>query len=473
MSTNPAPVSIEPNPVSRDKVPGSVSIEDVGNDVGKISVFRRIVIGFCYIASYLFSMMFFTMLMICSFVTTDKRNIKSKSSDENKPNEFLGPVFPPLTKDESVLKFDLEYYVQLQGYKLEEHDITTQDGFMLKLHRITVPGEDEAVSKRRYPVLMLHGLLQCSAAYLTSGDHSLAFFLVKTGHDVWLGNNRCGFIPKHKSFGPLDLRMWSWRIQEMGVFDLPCMVDYVRSNRQVEKIAYVAHSQGTTQSFFALASESMPDLGDKLSCFCALAPAVYTGPLIDRWFLRFIKHFSLSTYRLFFGYHSFLPIMTLVGRLLPCRFHSTMGYIMFHYLFGWDDRYWDTRYRGRQLLFSPIYISAELMYWWLGKDGFSTRGCVFHHELPDRPWFDSHFPPLQLVVPGRDNLVDPYKLVNRIRQVEEPFMQKVLVTEIPEYTHLDVLWASNVIEKVGFPMLDFIKSTRIEGNWLDDLNYNS
>lgn len=462
-------------PLRQPRAPSSVSIEDTGHDSGDVSVLERVYIGICYLFSGLFSVFYLSFLMLCALITSISQpstNAARHLEDEwnqppaSGPNTFRGPSLPPLTKEQAVLTKDLRYYIKLNGYDLEQYTVTTQDGFNIELNRIVVPREDKETAERRYPVLMLHGLMQSSASFCTSGEHSLAFFLVKNGYDVWLGNNRCGFKPSHAHLKSRNLGMWSWRIQELGTLDLQCLVDHVRATRNVEKIAFVAHSQGTSQTFLALATDCLPELGPKLSCFVALSPAVYIGPLVGRWFLRFVKHFSLSTYRVFFGYHCFLPMMMTMSKLMSNRVYGYMGYAMFRFLFGWNDKLWDPRYRSRQLLFSPVYVSAELMYWWLGKGGFASRGCLFHHDSKDHPWFDSRFPPLQLVVPGADNMVDPYKLVTRIKEVEAPYMQRVEVTEIAEYSHLDVLWAANAIEKVGFPMLEFITSTRTEGNWL-------
>lgn len=454
--------------ITHAKEISAVSSEDEGFYDDNGTVWDLIGVAFCSLISYIFCFIYLTVLMVCALAkcikpqkaignTKHKKNIKEVGSEKD------------YDEKDNILKFDLRYYVQLQGYDLEEYQATTEDGFHLQMHRIIVPKEPSHKARQRYPVLLLHGLLQSSAAFCTSGDHSLAFHLVETGHDVWLGNNRCGFEPSHSAHSWTNLRMWSWRLREMGTFDLPSMVNLILHTRQhvegaaFEKLALVAHSQGTAQTFLALAKDCAPELGDKLSCFCALSPAVYTGPLVNRWFLRFIRYLPLSIYRLLFGYHGYMSIMMTMHSLLPPRLYSWFGYIMFSYMFSWDDKLWNPKYRDRQLLFSPVHISAELMYWWLGEDGFAARGCLFRHEFIGHPWFNEQFPPLLLVVPGQDNLVDPYRLIRRIKQTEARVMRKVKITEIPEYSHLDVLWASDVVEKIGAPLVSFISEAR-EGN---------
>lgn len=482
-------------------LPKSTSLSDAGLHRGRTNPLTYLYIALCYVTSTLFGLFYLSSIMVCALVTsinkpksnatTPQENLtqpaspgrwpprlrhsfdtEEHSNTDYRSTSFIGPEFPALDAKQRILRFDLRYYVQLQGYDLEEHIVTTKDGFQLVLQHIIVPGESPAAAKRRFPVLMLHGLLQSAAAYCTSGENSLAFYLVAAGYDVWLGNNRCGFKPAHKEFSSIRLGMWVWRIQEMGHYDIQALLDYVAQTALAgsQKVAFVAHSQGTAQTFLALAAESpvLSALSDRMACFVALSPAVYTGPLIRSWFLGFIRHLGLSTYRLMFGHHAYMAIMMHMHAIFPSKLYSRLGYLMFRYMFGWTDVLWDPRYRDRELLFSPVYVSAELMYWWLGRGGFADRGCLFHHDRADTPWFDGAFPPLQMFVPGNDNLVDPHRLVHRLHNVESAVMSRpVDVVELPEYAHLDVLWAKDALHRVGAPMSRFIKSILPPGtDWL-------
>ncbi|KAL8965356.1 MAG: hypothetical protein Q9183_003893, partial [Haloplaca sp. 2 TL-2023] len=223
--------------------------------------------------------------------------------------------FEPTEGGEDPLICDVSYYARRVGLDIEEYKVQTEDGFILALWHIYNPkdytprssthrSQDDPIvfpkeypdrgnnnptsavppssDKRKYPVLLMHGLLQSSGAYCTNDDSSLAFYLAKSGYDVWLGNNRCGFHPQHQMLRYPDPRMWNWNIRQMGVMDLPALISRVLSETQFPKLGLVCHSQGTTQTFVALAKEQRPDLGEKISVFCALAPAVYAGPLIGK-----------------------------------------------------------------------------------------------------------------------------------------------------------------------------------------------
>ena len=57
----------------------------------------------------------------------------------------------------------------------------------------------------------------------------------------------------------------------MGTGDLPAVIDYILERTNQPKLAYIGHSQGTTQMFYAL-SNNKAFFRDKVSIFVALAP---------------------------------------------------------------------------------------------------------------------------------------------------------------------------------------------------------
>jgi hypothetical protein len=85
-----------------------------------------------------------------------------------------------LFKSDQVLKL-----IENSGYKGEAHQIETDDGYILKLHRI-VP----KVPNGKRPVILCHGILATSADFLIMGrEYSIAYLLSDNGYDVWLGND--------------------------------------------------------------------------------------------------------------------------------------------------------------------------------------------------------------------------------------------------------------------------------------------
>jgi pimeloyl-ACP methyl ester carboxylesterase len=440
---------------------------------------------------------------------------------------------------------DIGYYARRVGLDAEVFDVQTEDGFVIDLWHIYDPREYTPVSpehrqmgapslfsrtkscdssfaeaqasyppnQKKYPVLMMHGLLQSAGAYCCNDDDSLAFWLAKSGYDIWLGNNRCGFHPRHTSLEYGDPRMWAWNIRQMGVMDLPALISRVLSETGFEKLGLIAHSQGTTQTLVALAKEQRPDVGEKISVFCALAPAVYAGPLIGKIYFKIMRVISPTLFRFIFGIHSFIPLMMEAHATLPGNIYGFLGYLVFSFLLNWSDTRWDRGLRNRMFKFAPVYVSAESMRWWLGRECFAKQKCIlatreegqledkedeeddevirkyyvdrephvterrklqrnlssFHcqqltHQHHDRlrgkySWYNSQFPPLALWVCGADDLVDGRRLLRRFDRGREPEVQIVHKKIIEGYEHLDVLWAMDMIEKVGKEVREVIWRT--------------
>lgn len=179
--------------------------------------------------------------------------------------------------------------ISAHGYPVESHAVTTEDGYILRMHRIpSSPKRSDPFEKAKQPVLLMHGLLDSSATFVLLGpNQGLAYMLADAGYDVWMGNVRGNrYSRKHLSMNPDGRRserkaFWSFSWHEMGIFDLPAMIDYVLANNvDFEKIHYIGHSQGTT-SFFVMASQR-PEYNDKILLMNALAPVAFMEHLSSR-----------------------------------------------------------------------------------------------------------------------------------------------------------------------------------------------
>lgn len=441
------------------------------------------------------------------------RQQKKHVDEEQGPDEC-----PPLEGGKDPIVCDVAYYARRVGLDIETFRVQTEDGFIITLWHVYNPQEYTALSpeqrrergptvfgdskpgsssrsNRRYPVLLIHGLLQSAGTYCTNDDDSLAFYLCKSGYDVWLGNNRCGMHPEHTSLSPSDPRMWSWDIRHLGTLDLAALSSRVLYETGFDKLGLVCHSQGTTETFVALAKEHRPELGERLSVFCALAPAAYAGPLVSKPYFRFMRILPPGMFRLFFGIHSFIPIMMTVRRLLHPKIYGTFAYWVFSFLFGWSDTRWERDLRHRMFQFAPVYVSAECMRWWLGSESFAKHKCILStidesireaqedgrlqgepgHEHGDDPrdaclgargdtaWFGPQTPPFALWVAGSDALVDGRQLLCRFSSEREPHVRVVHSNVIDEYEHLDVLWAIDAIDQVGKEVRQVLWNTMSEG----------
>ncbi|XP_034836248.1 lipase 1-like [Maniola hyperantus] len=181
------------------------------------------------------------------------------------------------------------------GYPIEKHRVTTEDGYILQMHRIPA-GRRTArkagfSAKGKKAVLIVHGLLGSSGDFVIMGpERSLAYLLADEGYDVWLGNQRGNVYTAHVNYTKSNPRFWNYSFHEHGKYDVPAMVDKILNVTGVPKVMYVGYSMGTT-SFFVMMSER-PEYNDKVISFVALAPAVYLSNI------KFLATATLKTLEL-------------------------------------------------------------------------------------------------------------------------------------------------------------------------------
>ncbi|CAK1579881.1 unnamed protein product [Parnassius mnemosyne] len=153
------------------------------------------------------------------------------------------------------------------GYPVEELDVVTEDGFILKIFHI-------AGDKRR-PVLLLHGFIDCADTFIIRGNKSLAITLANNGYDVWALNARgTRYSRNHIHLNPdIDLKFWDFSFHEMGYYDLPAAIDFVLERTTERQLSAIGHSQGNTL-FYVLGS-TRPEYNDKIKVMIALAPVCF------------------------------------------------------------------------------------------------------------------------------------------------------------------------------------------------------
>ena len=148
--------------------------------------------------------------------------------------------------------------------------VTTEDCYILEMHRIPFGKHSPIVAGQIRPaVLLMHGLL-CSSAdwvipypekglgkdclHITKGVQmnnrqlmNIGYILADAGYDVWIGNfrgntysrNHCNMDPDKNDFWHFSLVLWClrnagllhmpyvFRWDQMGKWDLPAMIDTV------------------------------------------------------------------------------------------------------------------------------------------------------------------------------------------------------------------------------------------------------
>jgi len=216
-----------------------------------------------------------------------------------------------------------------KGYLVEDHEVITEDGYILKLHRLILPKEKEEKNSNSNPnsntnldnksqsILLMHGIFDSSEGWiLNDKENSVAFKLTNSGYDVWLGNSRGNkYSRNHKFLKEVEIKdknknknkisnsqeninysffinveeskitrklkdeFWNFSFEEMGKYDIPAFIEYIQKIKKSEKkLIYIGHSQGTVQLFSAL-TENLDYFKSKIKLFLALAPVGKTTNL--------------------------------------------------------------------------------------------------------------------------------------------------------------------------------------------------
>ncbi|XP_054260842.1 lipase 1-like [Macrosteles quadrilineatus] len=164
--------------------------------------------------------------------------------------------------------------IEAHKYKGESHTVTTDDGYVLTLFRVTPAKQPATV------VLLQHGLLASSDCWV-SDNRSLAFTLSDAGYDVWINNARGNcYSRNHTKLNPdKDKSFWNFSWHEMGTKDVPAVIDYILKTTGQSKLHLIGHSMGTTMSF--VMTSLKPEYNNKLMSLQALSPAVFLSKVTE------------------------------------------------------------------------------------------------------------------------------------------------------------------------------------------------
>lgn len=158
-----------------------------------------------------------------------------------------------------------ERYIDRHAITSECYDVTTEDGYQLKVFRL-VPKV-----KRRGVVLLQHGLRQSSASWLLL-NQNLPLQLLDQGLEVWLGNSRASTEgSSHTNLDRSSADFWNFSFHEIGIYDMAAIVDFVLVIAGCEQIQIIAFSEGAAATLILLTKR--PAYNEKVSRLNLLAPA--------------------------------------------------------------------------------------------------------------------------------------------------------------------------------------------------------
>ncbi|XP_062551583.1 lipase 3-like isoform X2 [Armigeres subalbatus] len=140
-------------------------------------------------------------------------------------------------------------------------------------------------SPRKTPILLMHQVYGCSIDYTMLGPgNALALQAHYQGYDVWMGNVRGNMFSRdHMNLSPNKSAYWKYTYHEIGLYDVPAMVDYILHLTGRKRLHYVGHSQGAV--VFLVMTSLLPQYNQKITSAHLSAPAAFvsksTAPMVS------------------------------------------------------------------------------------------------------------------------------------------------------------------------------------------------
>ncbi|XP_071560366.1 lipase 3-like [Temnothorax nylanderi] len=408
-------------------------------------------------------------LMLVAFsiiMTSSEGRLQSISSFLQ--NEFLNLFFPkdsglvrvrrmdPAEKINSGKILDFIGLVEQYNYPAEEHSVTTEDGYNLKIHRI--PGSPLLLNskKKKEIVFVQHGLLCLSDSWVLYGPgKDLAFLLADQGYDVWIGNMRGNsYCRSHVNMTTYDPKFWQYSFHEIGTKDLPAMFDYILNYTKQKDLYYIGHSMGNAALLILLSSK--PEYNIKIKCAICLAPTSFwlkASPAVNE-FANILPTFKevLRKREIYDVFPQSLATVT-VGRML-CNDNIMTQFICATILFiiaGPDSAQLNTTTLPDIFSYFPAGSSVQTLEHFYQniriKDfqnydyGIAENYKRYKQETPPSYDLKKITAPIILFYSGNDVIV----LEENVLELGKR-LPNVLLTEEVSYklfNHLDFLWAIN------------------------------
>lgn len=357
---------------------------------------------------------------------------------------------PPLDPE---VHMNISEIIQRWGFPAEEHEVVTEDGYILTVNRIPHPSEG-----RSGVVLLQHGLLAAGSNWITNPpDSALGFFLSQSGYDVWLGNSRGNtWSRKHQSLSPDQDQYWAFSHDEMALKDLPAVINYILNTTQQEALYYIGHSQGTTIGFMAFSS--LPELSDKVKLFVALAPVAtveFTQSPMTK--LSILPEFSIWD---LFGRRDFFPQSRMIEWFAEhvCSKHSALCGNLFFVLCGFNEHNLNMTRTPVYTTHCPAGTSVQNMVHWsqavkggkLAAFDFGPKGNMEHYNQTCPPEYNVRRMevPTAVFSGGHDTLADPKDVALLIPQISK----LVFHLHLDDWEHLDFIWGLDAKDKM-FPSI--------------------
>ncbi|XP_013117523.2 lipase 3 [Stomoxys calcitrans] len=366
--------------------------------------------------------------------------------------------------------------VRRAGFDSASYDIYTKDGYGLTLFRLRNPLTSTTPSPAAPVVLLMHGFTSSSDVWVIEGmKNPLAYDLLRQGYDVWLGNNRGNMYgQRHRNISIWDREFWRFSFHEIGINDLPQMIDFILEETQQTSLHYVGYSQGTTIAMVLLSMK--PEYNAKFKTINLLAPTIFMTN--GRSKLRYLGRF----------FDSYTPLHTYVGDMAvfrPKLLRKLLGFercrspqanakvcaAIIYNLFGGYSAYLEealipdifnshpaTSALHQLFHFLQIHRSQKFRQYDIGSEGNLRR---YNQSLPPEYNLSNVNPrlPIHMFYSDYDELSSKTDVESLAHILGNRSVSHFI--DLEHYSHLDFVWGNNTKEIINKPILKILKEAEV------------
>ncbi|KAL0702384.1 hypothetical protein Bca4012_058506 [Brassica carinata] len=366
------------------------------------------------------------------------------------------------------------------GYDSKYFKIRTKDARKLILLQIPKhrPGID--YEETYSPVQLTHGLIYALPQTIytrwngiswrrCSPNESLGFVLADHGFDVWVGNVRgTRYSYGHVTLSETDKEFWDWSWQDLAMYDLAEMVQYIYSVAN-SKIFLVGHSQGTIMSFAALTQPRVAEMVEAAALLCPISYLDHvTAPLVERMVFMHLDQMvvALGMHQINFRSDTLVKLVdslceghmdctdflsSITGK--NCCFNASR----IEYYLDYEPH--PSSVKNLRHLFQMIRKGSFAQY----DYGFLKNILTYGTSKP--PEFElGHIPaslPMWMGYGGSDLLADVIDVERTLSEL--PSRPELLYLE--NYGHIDFVLSTSAKEDVYKHMIQFFRARKKSSSW--------
>ncbi|XP_035714180.1 lipase 3 [Folsomia candida] len=362
------------------------------------------------------------------------------------------------------------------GYPVERINVTTEDGYILGLYRIPFSPKSPLVEGVvRKPVILQHGLLSNGLCFLLQGDSkNLAMLLADSGFDVYLGNARGNSYSQGHINPDMTLdnwKYWDFSYHEMGIFDLPAIIETVTDITNQESMYFVGHSMGSTA--LAIMLSERPEYNRRIKTAFLLAPAIFLGHsgLYVQPFAKSVNYYQYTFNKFLAGRIDVAKFPELLVGSFPSASCSTDKYacelctnVMFR-MFGYDGPQTNYTTVGHALDAFPVTTSTKTLIHFM-QFIKTNNFCKFNYgfgainrlrygrRTPTCYNMDNISAPLLVFWGANDFVVKPQDVGKLVAHIPKKSLKECIKIDSEYFTHIDFAFAKDADILVYKKILD-------------------